>query len=138
VLQVVHVNREAISVTAPQSIARTNPPRKNESRARRFGLKAVNAEPRSGRKVILRRIMAQIVLPDPSPGLAPAVPTPIGIELARMSKQNGVRKPGDDWTGITSASERRKLQNRLSQRRYSRYSILRLDHTRVDLAEQTL
>ncbi|ETS79956.1 hypothetical protein PFICI_07485 [Pestalotiopsis fici W106-1] len=40
------------------------------------------------------------------------------VELVPMSQQNNVRKPEDDWTGITSAAERRKLQNRLSQRRY--------------------
>lgn len=42
------------------------------------------------------------------------------IELVSMSQRDNVRMPEDDWTGITSPAERRKLQNRLSQRRYSR------------------
>lgn len=37
-----------------------------------------------------------------------------------MSKRTEARGAEDDWTGVTSAVERRKLQNRLNQRRYRR------------------
>lgn len=47
-----------------------------------------------------------------------------------MPQRREVRKPDDDWTGITSAAERRKLQNRLNQRLYrksrARYVYLAL------------
>ncbi|KAF7539280.1 hypothetical protein G7054_g2221 [Neopestalotiopsis clavispora] len=46
------------------------------------------------------------------------------IELVPMSQQDSVRMPEDDWTGVTNAAERRKLQNRLSQRRYTKFSGL--------------
>lgn len=54
------------------------------------------------------------------------VPTPTkasssGIELVQMSKRTEARGAEDNWTGLSSAAERRKLQNRLSQRRYSEY-----------------
>ncbi|KFZ11270.1 hypothetical protein V502_07632 [Pseudogymnoascus sp. VKM F-4520 (FW-2644)] len=46
--------------------------------------------------------------------------TPPAVELARMQQQVEVRGPEDDWTGLTDATERRKLQNRLNQRIYRR------------------
>jgi hypothetical protein len=46
---------------------------------------------------------------------------PPAVELTQMKHQVEVRGPEDDWTGITNAAERRKLQNRLHQRTYSRY-----------------
>lgn len=54
------------------------------------------------------------------------VPTPIkastsGIELVQMGKRIEARGAEDNWTGLSNAAERRKLQNRLSQRRYREY-----------------
>jgi len=46
------------------------------------------------------------------------------LTLEPMPQQLGVRVAGDDWTGITSTKERRKLQNRLNQRAYSMYCVL--------------
>jgi hypothetical protein len=43
------------------------------------------------------------------------------IELAQMKQQTEMRCPEDDWTGLTDAAARRKLQNRLNQRIYSRH-----------------
>jgi hypothetical protein len=40
------------------------------------------------------------------------------IALATMPQQAGVRTAEDDWTGVIDPKERRKLQNRLNQRRY--------------------
>jgi len=50
-------------------------------------------------------------MPDPSPE-AQIIP------LDKMPQQAGVRDAKDDWTGVISRKERRKLQNRLNQRRY--------------------
>jgi hypothetical protein len=41
------------------------------------------------------------------------------ISLGRMPQQLEIRAPEDDWTGVTSPAERRKIQNRLHQRLYS-------------------
>ena len=46
---------------------------------------------------------------------------PTAIVLDKMPQQAEVRVPGDDWTGRTGAAERRKLQNRLHQRTYSKF-----------------
>jgi len=35
-----------------------------------------------------------------------------------MAPQLQARKPDEDWTGVTSTVERRRLQNRLNQRAY--------------------
>lgn len=50
--------------------------------------------------------------------MASVTPATAQIQLARMSQRAEVLRPADDWTGVTSTAERRKLQNRLSQRRY--------------------
>lgn len=47
--------------------------------------------------------------------------SPSGIELVQMGKRTEERGAGENWTGLSDAAERRKLQNRLSQRRYSEY-----------------
>lgn len=46
---------------------------------------------------------------------------PSSIELVRIGKGTEARGAEDNWTGLSNAAERRKLQNRLSQRRYSEY-----------------
>ncbi|KAK9244236.1 hypothetical protein V1506DRAFT_507731 [Lipomyces tetrasporus] len=45
---------------------------------------------------------------------------PISISVEPMMNQLEVRGPEDDWTGITSTAERRRIQNRLHQRAYRR------------------
>lgn len=55
--------------------------------------------------------------PVPNPNKA----SPSGIELVQMGKRTEARGAEDNWTGLSNAAERRKLQNRLSQRRYSEY-----------------
>lgn len=40
------------------------------------------------------------------------------ITLQPMRQQTGLRKSDRDWTGLTNASERRRMQNRLNQRAY--------------------
>jgi hypothetical protein len=52
---------------------------------------------------------------EPSPT---ASETAAKIPLGRMQSQREVRTMEDDWTGLTDAAERRKLQNRLNQRIY--------------------
>ncbi|KAJ3538963.1 hypothetical protein NM208_g5081 [Fusarium decemcellulare] len=48
------------------------------------------------------------------------------IAVQRMAQQLLVQIPADDWTGVTSVAERRKLQNRLNKRRqYQRNRIQR-------------
>ncbi|KAF5684649.1 hypothetical protein FDENT_6654 [Fusarium denticulatum] len=41
---------------------------------------------------------------------------PQKIAIEPMAQQLLVQKPGEDWTGITSTAQRRKLQNRLNKR----------------------
>lgn len=43
------------------------------------------------------------------------------IELESMPQQLLVRDSTDDWTGVTDAAGRRRLQNRLNQRAYRQY-----------------
>lgn len=43
------------------------------------------------------------------------------IPLQRMPQQASVREARDDWTGVINRKERRKLQNRLNQRRFRKY-----------------
>ncbi|KAH7249621.1 hypothetical protein MRS44_007087 [Fusarium solani] len=40
--------------------------------------------------------------------------------LVTLSTRPDVWEPGDDWTGVTNQTQRKKLQNRLSQRAYRR------------------
>ncbi|KAJ5984281.1 hypothetical protein N7481_006380 [Penicillium waksmanii] len=40
------------------------------------------------------------------------------IPLSRMPQQASVQEARDDWTGVINREERRKLQNRLNQRRF--------------------
>lgn len=61
---------------------------------------------------------------EPVPASSQASPS--GIELVQMGKRTEARGAEDNWTGLSSAAERRKLQNRLSQRRYSEYLPLPL------------
>jgi hypothetical protein len=44
------------------------------------------------------------------------------VLLGQMPQQLEVRSVEEDWTGLTDAAERRRLQNRLNQRIYSEYS----------------
>jgi hypothetical protein len=44
--------------------------------------------------------------------------------VAVMPQRLPVRSSRDDWTGVTSAAKRRKLQNRLNQRAYSMHAVL--------------
>jgi len=53
------------------------------------------------------------------------------ILLERMRQQEEVRTAEDDWTGSTNAAERRKRQNRIHQRLYSK--LLFTTSTRSDL-----
>lgn len=51
---------------------------------------------------------------------SPAETACSAIALTPMVQQLEVRKEGDDWTGVTSTVERRKLQNRLNKRASSK------------------
>ncbi|ETS79353.1 hypothetical protein PFICI_09206 [Pestalotiopsis fici W106-1] len=48
-----------------------------------------------------------------------SMPSPLPLQA--MSQQRYVQSQDDDWTGVTSTSERRRLQNRLNQRAYRKY-----------------
>ncbi|KAH7413093.1 hypothetical protein BKA64DRAFT_660262 [Cadophora sp. MPI-SDFR-AT-0126] len=54
-----------------------------------------------------------------------AAPQEVFLQLDRMDQQAEVRTKDDDWTGRTSAAERRKLQNRLHQRKFRKQRKLR-------------
>jgi hypothetical protein len=43
-----------------------------------------------------------------------------GIEILPMCQRSEIKDGKEDWTGKSSTSERRKLQNRLNQRAYRR------------------
>jgi hypothetical protein len=45
------------------------------------------------------------------------------IKLAQMPQQIEVRGPEDDWTGLNDPKERRRLQNRLNQRLWSKSTL---------------
>ncbi|KAL0938471.1 uncharacterized protein CTRU02_205081 [Colletotrichum truncatum] len=49
-----------------------------------------------------------------SPGAA--IPTGAPIPVLTNPRLEDIRHPSEDWTGVTSTAERRKLQNRLNQR----------------------
>ncbi|OLN86650.1 hypothetical protein CCHL11_03732 [Colletotrichum chlorophyti] len=42
------------------------------------------------------------------------------IEVEKLPQQTEVIEPSEDWTGVASSKERRKLQNRLNQRAHRR------------------
>lgn len=44
------------------------------------------------------------------------------VALERMHQQPAILGSMDDWTGINSAVDRRRVQNRLNQRAYRRYA----------------
>jgi hypothetical protein len=48
-----------------------------------------------------------------------AINAPIAVE--HMPQQIELQAPEDDWTGITDPKQRRKLQNRMHQRLYSKF-----------------
>lgn len=50
------------------------------------------------------------------------------IPLSSMPQQAEVLAPEDDWTGLSSPAARRKLQNRLNQRAYSKFALEDLHH----------
>lgn len=47
-----------------------------------------------------------------------------GIIIAKMAQQRDLRRPDDDWSGVISRSQRRKLQNRLNQRRHRTFCFV--------------
>jgi hypothetical protein len=49
---------------------------------------------------------------------------PQKIAIEPMAQQMLVQKAGEDWTGITSTAQRRKLQNRLNKRSQCEYTLL--------------
>jgi hypothetical protein len=49
----------------------------------------------------------------------PSIRSALAIEVTLMRPQIGLRSQEEDWTGKTDPIERRKLQNRLSQRAHS-------------------
>lgn len=52
--------------------------------------------------------------------IASSASSSIGISLGSMSQQALVQKPEDDWTGTVDRERRRRLQNRLNQRAFSK------------------
>ncbi|XEV07065.1 hypothetical protein FSHL1_012352 [Fusarium sambucinum] len=57
---------------------------------------------------------------------------PQQIVVEPMAQQLLVQKAGDDWTGVTSTAERRKLQNRLNKRSQYLRKRQKLVKARVD------
>ncbi len=47
-------------------------------------------------------------------------PLPSLLLLEQLPQQVEVRGPEDDWAGLTDPAERRRLQNRLNQRAWSK------------------
>jgi hypothetical protein len=54
------------------------------------------------------------------------------ISLRPMPQRLEVIVPGDDWTGVISSARRRRLQNRLNQRAYSRCLHLERQSVEID------
>lgn len=51
------------------------------------------------------------------------------VVLERMPQQSGLLGAEDDWTGVTNAAARRRVQNRINQRAYSESSAIQLSWT---------
>jgi hypothetical protein len=49
-----------------------------------------------------------------------------GLRLANLKQLEEARTNDEDWTGKRDSAERRKLQNRLHQRAWRKFSISRL------------
>ena len=45
------------------------------------------------------------------------------VELATLPHQAQIRTPDEDWAGVTDPVERKRLQNRLNQRLYSKATV---------------
>ena len=62
------------------------------------------------------------------------------IKIGQMPQQNEVREPDDDWTGLNDPKARRKLQNRLNQRLWSKRELMTLLDQRnfIDLVANSL
>jgi hypothetical protein len=52
------------------------------------------------------------------------------VRLEEMAQQTGLLKPEEDWTGVSDPKMRRRLQNRINYRAWSKHAhsacILRL------------
>ncbi|KAF5658706.1 hypothetical protein FHETE_9771 [Fusarium heterosporum] len=59
------------------------------------------------------------------------MPEPQRIAIQPMAQQLLVQKGGEDWTGVTSTAQRRKLQNRLNKRSQYLRKRRQLDNSRL-------
>jgi hypothetical protein len=67
--------------------------------------------------------------------MKPAAHSSLDLSLRQMPQRQLLRAPEDDWTGVIDQQKRRRLQNRLNQRKYRRCDLLwfhiemlRIDH----------
>jgi hypothetical protein len=56
--------------------------------------------------------------------MKPAAHSSFDLSLRQMPHQHLLRAPEDDWTGVIDQQKRRRLQNRLNQRKYRMYDLL--------------